>query len=144
MMSPASHRLARLPRWLSRWLGYRDIPPARLVRYETCFWSFVAAFCGIALIQAVFGQAGYFIRRGVPPIIASYVRTSILVHIDGLESNCQGRKCCSHIRCNRNTASTTPRSSRRTFFGRTDWSLHNKVIRPFTYGKCISGPAVAL
>jgi CBS-domain-containing membrane protein len=75
MASPASHRLARLPRWLSRWLGYRHIPPAQLVRYETCFWSFVAAFCGIALIQAVFGQATYFIRRGVPPIIASYVRT---------------------------------------------------------------------
>ena len=75
MASLASQsRLAHLPRWLSRWFGYRDFPTPQLRRYELCFWSFVGAFCGIALIQAVFGHASYFVRRGVPPVIASYVR----------------------------------------------------------------------
>ncbi len=36
--------------------------------------AFIGAFSGLACIQAVFGQAPYFIERGVPPLVASYVR----------------------------------------------------------------------
>jgi len=44
------------------------------------FWMFVAAFCGIAVLQAIFGHAHYFIERGVPSIIASYGASAVLVY----------------------------------------------------------------
>ncbi|KAF8632502.1 hypothetical protein AX15_001838 [Amanita polypyramis BW_CC] len=82
----ASHRrnrLSRLPPWLSHWLGYRSPttpsnPPGQL--WEICLWSFIGAFCGTALIQAVFGHANYFIRRSVPPIIASYGASAVIIY----------------------------------------------------------------
>ncbi|KAG6856613.1 hypothetical protein H0H87_002568 [Tephrocybe sp. NHM501043] len=74
---PAEHRLARWPSWLSRWLGYRATPPPKRADYVVWIWSFIGAFCGISVIQAVFGQAQYFISRGVPSIIASYVSANI-------------------------------------------------------------------
>lgn len=72
MTSPS--RLARLPRWISHWLGYRDAPPAKQPEYIVWLWSFVGAFCGLSILQAVFGHSQYFIERSVPSIIASYVR----------------------------------------------------------------------
>ncbi|KAG6917493.1 hypothetical protein DXG01_002357 [Tephrocybe rancida] len=76
----AQHRLAQWPAWLSRWLGYRATPPVKRPDYVIWMWSFVGAFCGISLIQAVFGQAQYFISRGVPPIIASYGASAVLIY----------------------------------------------------------------
>jgi hypothetical protein len=71
--------LSRLPRWLGRWLGYRDGPPsAPPPVYVLYLWPFIGAFCGLSLLQAVFGHARYFIDRGVPSIIASYVSVSPL------------------------------------------------------------------
>ncbi|KAK2464082.1 hypothetical protein APHAL10511_003912 [Amanita phalloides] len=78
--SASRHPLGRLPRWLSRWLGYRSSQPQSIRFFEKCLWAFVGAFGGIALIQAVFGHASYFIRRGVPPIIASYGASAVLVY----------------------------------------------------------------
>ncbi|KAF8958864.1 HPP family-domain-containing protein [Flammula alnicola] len=66
MSSP--NRLSRLPPVLS--------PPD----YIIYLWSFIGAFCGISLIQAVFGQAHYFIERGVPSIVASYGATAVLIY----------------------------------------------------------------
>ncbi|KAG6811067.1 hypothetical protein H0H92_009127 [Tricholoma furcatifolium] len=77
---PVKHRLAQWPSWLSRWLGYRATPPAKRPDYIVWFWSFVGAFCGISLIQAVFGQAQYFISRGVPSIVASYGASAVLIY----------------------------------------------------------------
>ena len=73
-MSPAN-RLSRLPQWLSHWLGYRTSPPPKRSDYIVWMWSFIGAFGGISLIMAVFQQSHYFVERGVPPIIASYVST---------------------------------------------------------------------
>ena len=71
MATPA--RLARLPIWIRHWLGYRSSPPVKPPEYIVYFWSFVGSFCGLSILQAVFGQAQYFIDRHVPSIIASYV-----------------------------------------------------------------------
>ena len=68
-----SPRLSRLPLWISHWLGYRRSESKSQPSYIVYVWSFVGAFCGLALLQAVFGQAQYFIDRNVPSIIASYV-----------------------------------------------------------------------
>ena len=70
------HRLARWPTWASRWLGYRPTPPPKHPDYLVWAWSFIGAFCGISVLQAVFGHAEYFIGRKVPSIVASYVRLS--------------------------------------------------------------------
>ena len=70
----ATSRLSRLPPWASRWLGYRQAPPDREPPpYVVYLWSFIGAFAGLSLLQAIFGQAQYFIDRHVPPILASYV-----------------------------------------------------------------------
>ena len=77
----AAHRLSRLPSWLSRWLGYRSVSPSKQPEYLICFWSFIGAFCGLSVLQAVFGQAQYFIGRHVPSIVASYVRLSYQLYV---------------------------------------------------------------
>ncbi|KAK7059001.1 hypothetical protein VNI00_001625 [Paramarasmius palmivorus] len=72
--------LARLPPWISRWLGYRSSPPPKRADYVIWAWSFVGAFCGISVLQAVFGHARYFIRRNVPSVIASYGASAVLIY----------------------------------------------------------------
>ncbi|KAJ7889779.1 HPP family protein [Mycena olivaceomarginata] len=80
----ASHhhhsRLARLPRWISHWLGYRAAPPPKQPEYVVWLWSFIGAFCGLSLIQAVFGHSQYFLRRDVPSIVASYGASAVLCY----------------------------------------------------------------
>ena len=70
------NRLSHLPVWLSYWLGYRS-PAAKSAKppplYLVSFWSFVGAFCGLAVILATFGHSQYFIERQVPAIVASFV-----------------------------------------------------------------------
>lgn len=77
MSTAPPNRLSRLPTYISRWLGYRPTPPAKNPEYVVWLWSWIGAFCGISLIQAVFQQSHYFVERGVPSIVASYVRTNI-------------------------------------------------------------------
>jgi hypothetical protein len=66
--------LARFPQSLSHWLGYRENAPKPPLKYLVHLWSFIAAFCGLSVAQAIFNYSSYFIERGVPGIIASYVR----------------------------------------------------------------------
>lgn len=77
--------LARLPSWINRWFGYRASPPPKRPDYLVWFWSFVGAFGGIAAIMALFGQLRYFIDRGVPSIIASYVCIIPLAFLQGAD-----------------------------------------------------------
>ncbi|PFH47464.1 hypothetical protein AMATHDRAFT_67717 [Amanita thiersii Skay4041] len=79
---PSHHHnlLDRLPQWLTRWIGYRSTPPPPLPEYLVWFWSFVGAFGGIAILQAVFGHAPYFMRKAIPPIIASYGASAVLIY----------------------------------------------------------------
>lgn len=68
-----SSRLARLPRWISHWLGYRPETAKPLPAYQIALWSFIIAFCGLSVVQAIFNYSEYFQDRNVPGIIASYV-----------------------------------------------------------------------
>ncbi|KAF9226519.1 HPP-domain-containing protein [Gyrodon lividus] len=74
--------LSRVPLAISHWLGYRASPPKPLLAesFTVWTWSFVAAFCGVSLLQAVFSRAHYFIERGVPSIIASYGASAVLIY----------------------------------------------------------------
>ncbi|KAI0190979.1 HPP family-domain-containing protein [Xylaria flabelliformis] len=68
--------------WITRWLGFRDSPtvntnnPDRV--YVPYVWAFIGAFSGLIILQAIFGQASYFIERGVPPLVASYGASAVL------------------------------------------------------------------
>ncbi|KAI9878767.1 MAG: hypothetical protein M1830_010569 [Pleopsidium flavum] len=73
-------RLSRLPPWLSLWLGYRSSPPKTQPNYIVYVWSFIGAFCGLSIVQAVFGHAQYFINRRVPSIVASYGASAVLCY----------------------------------------------------------------
>ncbi|PPR06018.1 hypothetical protein CVT26_007497 [Gymnopilus dilepis] len=74
------NRLSSLPQWVSHWLGFRAHPQAPKPHYVVWIWSFIGSFCGISLIQAVFGQARYFVQRGVPSIVASYGASAVLIY----------------------------------------------------------------
>ncbi|KAL5495780.1 hypothetical protein ACEPAI_1244 [Sanghuangporus weigelae] len=76
----AQARLALLPSWLSHWLGYRSTPPPVRPNYIIWFWSFIGAFGGLSILQAIFGHAHYFIERNVPSIIASYGASVVLCY----------------------------------------------------------------
>ncbi|KAJ7270521.1 HPP family-domain-containing protein [Mycena rebaudengoi] len=78
----SSSPLARLPRWMSHWLGYRDpaTPHVPLPDYVVWFWSVVGAFCGLSAIQAIFRQSQHFIQRNVPSILASYGASAVLCY----------------------------------------------------------------
>ncbi|KAL8745519.1 MAG: hypothetical protein Q9190_002340 [Brigantiaea leucoxantha] len=76
----ALNHLSNLPTCLSRWLGYRSSLPRQQPRYITCLWSFVASFCGLAVLQLLFGHAQYFVDRDVPPIIPSFGATAVLTY----------------------------------------------------------------
>jgi len=74
------HRLATWPAWASRWLGYRATPPPQLPKPLIWFWTFIGAFSGLTVIQALFNYSHYFIERGVPGVIASYGASATLVY----------------------------------------------------------------
>ncbi|CAG8290900.1 unnamed protein product [Penicillium salamii] len=72
-------RLARLPRWASHWLGYRPETPKPLPQYQVALWSFIIAFGGLSVLQAIFNYSTYFKDRHVPGIVASYGASAVLV-----------------------------------------------------------------
>jgi hypothetical protein len=71
--------LARLPTWLSRWLGHRgkSLPPSP--SWMHCVYGFIGAFCGLSTIVAIFAHTDYFTTRLVPPIVASFVSATLFV-----------------------------------------------------------------
>ncbi|KAJ5410906.1 uncharacterized protein N7487_005265 [Penicillium crustosum] len=72
--------LGRLPQSVSHWLGYRENAPKPPAKYLVHFWSFIAAFCGLCVVQAIFNYSSYFIERGVPGLVASYGASAVLVY----------------------------------------------------------------
>jgi len=79
--SSNQHRLAKWPLWVSRWLGYRPASlPATRPAYIAWIWSFIGAFCGMSVLQLLFGKAHYFFANGVPSIVASFGASAVLVY----------------------------------------------------------------
>lgn len=78
----APSRLSRLPQGVSHWLGHRPEPVRPRKTYEVAAWSFISAFGGLCVIQALFNYSHYFTARHVPGIIASYVGRVLSTFID--------------------------------------------------------------
>ncbi|KAF7509181.1 hypothetical protein GJ744_008241 [Endocarpon pusillum] len=74
---PAS-RLCRLPKPVSRFLGYRDEPRQRIGNIVNWLWSFVGAFCGTALIAGVCKSSATIQSHAPPVIIGSFGAAAIL------------------------------------------------------------------
>ncbi|KAJ8085339.1 hypothetical protein PM082_011001 [Marasmius tenuissimus] len=71
---------SRLPPWLSRWTGYRATPPPPVSQYIVWIWSFIGAFGGIAVLQALFTYSRFFTDRDVPTIVASFGASAVLIY----------------------------------------------------------------
>ncbi|KIM93261.1 hypothetical protein OIDMADRAFT_46333 [Oidiodendron maius Zn] len=70
-------RLHLLPKPISRFLGYRSTPAAPTGSILIWCWSFIGAFCGILIVEAVF-ETKHFQTQGVPPVVASLGAAAIL------------------------------------------------------------------
>ena len=124
-------RLSRLPSFISHWLGHRSTPVHNHPDYIIYFWSFVGSFLGISLIQAVFGQAHYFIERGVPSIVPSYVRPICALSSKHLtEIFILGGYSGPHLWCNRCASGTTSVTFGGPLPRRLGWNLHYQTISP--------------
>lgn len=65
--------LHRLPVPVSRFLGYRVETRQDVGNILGAVWSFVGAFCGLAVIAAVFNNTASIQQHTPPALIASFV-----------------------------------------------------------------------
>jgi len=65
--------LHRLPAPFSRFLGYRKETGQDVGNVCGAFWSFVGAFCGLAVVAAVFNNTESIQWHQPPALIASFV-----------------------------------------------------------------------
>ncbi|EPS37114.1 hypothetical protein H072_9283 [Dactylellina haptotyla CBS 200.50] len=68
----------KLPRFISRFLGYRATPQGDVGALLVAWWSFFGAFCGIATVSAVFKYSGVFSSVNAPFILGSFGASAIL------------------------------------------------------------------
>lgn len=69
---PSGNVVGRLPKPLSRFLGYRDTPPKDLRSVVVAAWALVGAFVGVVVLEALFMIPG--IRHLQSPVlITSFV-----------------------------------------------------------------------
>jgi hypothetical protein len=62
-----------LPQAISYFFGYRKDTPKKRPDVIIWLWTWIGAFCGVAVIEAVFQRNPYFSDRGVPIIVGSFV-----------------------------------------------------------------------
>ena len=142
----APNRLARLPPYVSRWLGYRSGPLPKRADYIVYLWSFIGAFAGISVIQAVFEQAHYFVERNVPSIIASYVsRCSFALRgpRDPELTTCTGSLGCADLWCRRRTARAAAHAGVGTLHRGAHWRMHHQALPPSPDGGTFPEPRLA-
>jgi len=64
-----------LPLPISWFFGYRRNTPKKRPDVIIYVWTWIGAFCGVSVIEAVFQRNPYFSDRGVPIIVGSFVNT---------------------------------------------------------------------
>lgn len=68
--------LHKLPTPVSRFLGYRETQEQDVGNVLGAFWSMLGAFCGLAVVAAVFNNMSSIQLHGPPAMIASFVRVA--------------------------------------------------------------------
>ncbi|KAI2793707.1 hypothetical protein POX_a00291 [Penicillium oxalicum] len=71
-------RLHRLPRSISRFLGYRESPPRPLGNVVIAFWSLIGAFWGVAVIAEVSKRIPSFESRDTPAVVGSFGAAAVI------------------------------------------------------------------
>ncbi|EOD47712.1 putative hpp family protein [Neofusicoccum parvum UCRNP2] len=71
-------RISRLPKPLSRFLGYRDSPAPQVGNVLIATWALVGAFCGLTTVTAVYKFAPGISQYHPPVIIASLGAAAVL------------------------------------------------------------------
>jgi hypothetical protein len=66
--------LYKLPTSISRFLGYRKESRQDVGNILGAFWSLLGAFCGLAVVAAVFNNTDSIQWHQPPALIASFVR----------------------------------------------------------------------
>ena len=67
--------LPHLPYPIAYWLGYRRGPRVHICQPLAWLWSFIGAFCGVALIEGVYRASAALQDWNPPILIGSFVRT---------------------------------------------------------------------
>lgn len=70
--------LHRFPPGVSRFLGYRKTQRQDVGNVLGAFWSLIGAFCGLAVVAAVFNNTPSIQRHNPPAFIASFGASAIL------------------------------------------------------------------
>lgn len=75
-------RLQKLPYFISYFLGYRkpNYEPKKIPQWRIYFWSFLAAWTGIALLEILFTYSSAFRLHHSPMIVASFGATAVLAY----------------------------------------------------------------
>lgn len=66
-------QLYRLPKPVSRFLGYREKPTSDVGNILIAIWAFVGTFCGILLVGVVFNYSDRIKYYHAPVVFASLV-----------------------------------------------------------------------
>ncbi|OJD31646.1 hpp family protein [Diplodia corticola] len=74
------NRIHRLPKPLSRFLGYRAEPAPPIGNILQAAWALIGAFCGLTVVTAVYKFAPGIAKHNPPVIIASLVRPPTPLH----------------------------------------------------------------
>jgi hypothetical protein len=74
-------QLHRLPAPISRFLGYRHEQEQDVGNVLGAVWSFLGAFCGLAVVAAVFNHTTAIQMHHPPALIASYVSIPYISHL---------------------------------------------------------------
>src|SRR5579859_1041696 len=86
--------LHKLPTWANWGLGCRRKLPRKVTTVVVWIWTFIGAFCGVSVVQAVFERSQFFLDRHVVNIVGSFVRPRSIESPRNLESgnNVDGRE----------------------------------------------------
>ncbi|PFH47459.1 hypothetical protein AMATHDRAFT_6716 [Amanita thiersii Skay4041] len=79
--TPAAFRVSRWPSWLSRWVGYRATPQAKIPMYIALVYAFIGVFGALSVLQALFGRVEQLMHFHVPPIVYSYGSVVLIAYV---------------------------------------------------------------
>ncbi|PWW78056.1 hypothetical protein C7212DRAFT_183913 [Tuber magnatum] len=77
---PSPRILRKLPTCISRFLGHRNGAREGELDIVVWTWTFVGAFSGVAIVETVFINWSYFIKKGCPMIVGSYGAAAVLLY----------------------------------------------------------------
>jgi len=136
---PKIPRLARLPTWISFWLGYRKVTPPPEKNYVVWIWSFVGSFACISILQALFGNTKVFVERGVPSIVSTSLKKLFISSFDNRSSSRRyaGSNRYSSLRRDRVTAVATATGNRRPSRRVAHRDLHHQTLLLATHPRAV-------